>query len=307
MMSSLLLPRSALVGLTSALAVAAATTAMGESGPSLNFYGASGLIDMPSGEAQPDGWLTVSSAHFGPVSRTTLSFQITPRLSGSFRYLGVRGWNDVVGSKFDTYYDRSFDLRYQVLTEGQYVPAVTVGLQDFIGTGIMSGEYVAATKTLIPGLKVTAGLGWGRLGSYGDIGSPFGARPDIDVEEGGKVNTGQWFRGPAAPFAGVEWQIDGKTVTILNDGIIHVEIDARSHAGTAMLRIRDHGPGVPEEQLAHLTQPFYRGNAARTSAMGSGLGLAIVERAIERMGGKFVVFNHANGGLMAVIELREGL
>lgn len=210
MMSSLLLPRSALVGLTSALAVAAATTAMGESGPSLNFYGASGLIDMPSGEAQPDGWLTVSSAHFGPVSRTTLSFQITPRLSGSFRYLGVRGWNDVVGSKFDTYYDRSFDLRYQVLTEGQYVPAVTVGLQDFIGTGIMSGEYVAATKTLIPGLKVTAGLGWGRLGSYGDIGSPFGTRPDIDVEEGGKVNTGQWFRGPAAPFAGVEWQIDDR-------------------------------------------------------------------------------------------------
>lgn len=91
-----------------------------------------------------------------------------------------------------------------------------------------------------------------------------------------------------------------------HDGIIHVEIDARTHAGAAMLRIRDHGPGVPEEQLAHLTQPFYRGNAARTSAIGSGLGLAIVERAIERMGGKFVVFNHASGGLMAVIELREG-
>ena len=90
------------------------------------------------------------------------------------------------------------------------------------------------------------------------------------------------------------------------DGISHVEIEAQASHGQAMLRIRDQGPGVPAEQLAHLTQPFYRGNVARTSAMGSGLGLAIVERAIERMGGKFRVFNHAQGGLMALIELREG-
>ncbi|MFM7025347.1 MAG: ATP-binding protein [Limnohabitans sp.] len=90
------------------------------------------------------------------------------------------------------------------------------------------------------------------------------------------------------------------------DGVSHVQIEAQTHEGKALLRIRDQGGGVPQEQLAHLTQPFYRGNAARTSATGSGLGLAIVERAIERMGGKFSVFNHAGGGLMAVIELRQG-
>ena len=90
------------------------------------------------------------------------------------------------------------------------------------------------------------------------------------------------------------------------DGISHVEIDARAHDQRVLLRIRDQGPGVPEEQLAHLTQPFYRGDAARTSAVGSGLGLAIVERAIKRMGGQFRIFNHGQGGLMAVIELKEG-
>lgn len=90
------------------------------------------------------------------------------------------------------------------------------------------------------------------------------------------------------------------------DGVSHVTLQAEVHNGRALLRIRDQGPGVPDEQIAHLTQPFYRGNTARTSAVGSGLGLAIVERAIERMGGKFSVFNHAQGGLMAVIELRQG-
>ena len=184
---------------------------------SLNLYGATGLIDMPSGEAQPDGQLSLSTSTFGAISRTTLSFQITPRLSASFRFLGVRNWNDRFcppdcngANAFATYYDRSFDLRYQVLKEGRYVPAVTVGLQDFAGTGVLSGEYVAATKNVLPGVKVTAGLGWGRLGSFGSIGSPFGDRPPIVIGFGGDFNTDQWFRGPAAPFAGVEWQVNDK-------------------------------------------------------------------------------------------------
>ena len=90
------------------------------------------------------------------------------------------------------------------------------------------------------------------------------------------------------------------------DGISRVEMEAHAHDGQVLLRVRDQGPGVPEEQLAHLTQPFYRGDTARTSAVGSGLGLAIVERAIQRMGGTLSVFNHSAGGLMAVIQLKEG-
>jgi hypothetical protein len=204
------LPRRAIFALTTAIVGLSASVAPAENRPSLNFYGVTGLIDMPSGESQPDAALTGSSAHFGPISRTTLSFQITPRLSGSFRYQAVRDFNAVVPSNFDTYYDRNFDLRYQVTREGQYMPAITVGLQDFVGTGLFAGEYVAATKNLTPQLKVTAGLGWGRLGSYGAIGSLFGDRPKIDIDEGGKVNFGQWFRGPAAPFGGIEYKFNDK-------------------------------------------------------------------------------------------------
>jgi hypothetical protein len=197
-----------------------ATPVVGQEVPSratLNMAGATGLIDMPSGEVQPDGELSVTSSHFGPISRTTLSFQITPRLSGSFRFLGIRDWNrnfcpPACGgeNQFETYYDRSFDLRYQVLKEGRFLPAVTIGLQDFAGTGILAGEYIVATKNLTPQIKATVGLGWGRLGSYGGIGSPFGERPPIDIGFGGNFNTSQWFRGPAAPFAGIEWQVNDR-------------------------------------------------------------------------------------------------
>lgn len=205
------LPRRVVLGLTTVLAALTASVAPAEDiQPTLNLYGSTGTIDLPSGESQPDGMLTASSARFGPVSRNTLTFQLTPRLSASFRYQGVRDWNAVVGSAFDTYFDRNFDLRYQVTREGRVMPAVSVGLQDFIGTGLFSAEYVAATKTLGPHLKVTAGLGWGRLGTYGGIGSPFGDRPPVDVGEGGQVNTNQFFRGPAAPFASLEYRIDDR-------------------------------------------------------------------------------------------------
>lgn len=206
--------RAALIGWFAL--IVSITPALAEMRPTLTFYGATGLIDMPSGEAQPDGQLSVSTAHFGHNSRTTLSFQATPRISASFRFASIRNWNrqsacfatnTCIGQdRFDTYYDRSFDLRFMAIEESRYLPSVTIGLQDFAGTGLLSAEYVAATRAVRPGLKVTAGLGWGRLGSYGSIGAPFGTRPATVIGFGGNFNTGQWFRGRAAPFAGVEWK-----------------------------------------------------------------------------------------------------
>jgi two-component system osmolarity sensor histidine kinase EnvZ len=89
------------------------------------------------------------------------------------------------------------------------------------------------------------------------------------------------------------------------DGITRVEIVARVHEGWVLLRVRDQGPGVSEETLKNLTQPFFRGDAARTAATGSGLGLAIVERAVQRMGGTFSVFNNSAGGLMALMKFKQ--
>lgn len=92
-----------------------------------------------------------------------------------------------------------------------------------------------------------------------------------------------------------------------SDGITRVELVARVHEGWVLLRVRDQGPGVTEEALKNLTQPFFRGDAARTSATGSGLGLAIVERSVQRMGGTFSVFNNSAGGLMALMKFRQAL
>ncbi|WP_415922314.1 YjbH domain-containing protein [Tateyamaria sp. SN6-1] len=181
----------------------------------MNFYGVPGLVDLPSGEALPDGTLALSVSNFAGQTRTNVTFQFSPRLSGTFRYISIQDWNS---DGFETYRDRSFDARFLLTHEGRFVPAITVGLQDLAGTGIYAAEYVVATKNFdrpfnLPGrVKVTAGLGWGRLGQLGDIGNPFsGTRPVFNPgDTGGSPSADQWFRGPAAPFGGVEWQVNDK-------------------------------------------------------------------------------------------------
>jgi two-component system osmolarity sensor histidine kinase EnvZ len=94
----------------------------------------------------------------------------------------------------------------------------------------------------------------------------------------------------------------GKSV---DTGIALVEVSARRLDGTVLLRLRDHGLGVPDSQLKQLTTPFYRGEAARTAANGTGLGLAIVQKIVSRMGGALELSNASDGGLCASIRLQQ--
>ena len=88
-------------------------------------------------------------------------------------------------------------------------------------------------------------------------------------------------------------------------GVAVVDIAAKARDNWVLLRVRDHGPGVPDTQLAKLTKPFYRGEEARTEANGAGLGLSIVEKTIDRMGGTFNLSNTSSGGLAANIKLQR--
>jgi two-component system osmolarity sensor histidine kinase EnvZ len=84
-----------------------------------------------------------------------------------------------------------------------------------------------------------------------------------------------------------------------------IDISARLRDDKVLLRLRDHGAGVPPDQLKQLTTPFFRGETARTSANSTGLGLAIVEQIIARMGGLFELSIASGGGLCATIELQR--
>lgn len=88
-------------------------------------------------------------------------------------------------------------------------------------------------------------------------------------------------------------------------GTARIDIAAKEKDDSVLIKLRDHGPGVSPEILGQLTQPFFRGDASRSAATGTGLGLSIVERALIRMGGRFVLANSSTGGLSAHIKMRR--
>jgi len=86
-----------------------------------------------------------------------------------------------------------------------------------------------------------------------------------------------------------------------------VEVSLRVRNGSAnraVISVRDHGQGVPEEAMDKIFHPFYRTEDARDrESGGSGLGLAITSRAVRLHGGSVQAANASDGGLEITINL----
>jgi len=83
-----------------------------------------------------------------------------------------------------------------------------------------------------------------------------------------------------------------------------VEISLRRELTRAVIRVRDHGPGVPDSMLRNIFVPFRR---VENSADGCGLGLAIAERAVASHAGSVHASNAEDGGLVVEMELPVGI
>ncbi|VVE61199.1 two-component sensor histidine kinase [Pandoraea captiosa] len=83
--------------------------------------------------------------------------------------------------------------------------------------------------------------------------------------------------------------------------IANVHISTRVLGERVEMRVRDTGPGIPEEQLHLVFRPFYRVDTARTKADGTGLGMAIVQRIASRYKGHASLRNVRPGSGLEII------
>jgi two-component system sensor histidine kinase CpxA len=89
-------------------------------------------------------------------------------------------------------------------------------------------------------------------------------------------------------------------------GRVAIELAAQRAGDDVAIHVRDRGPGVPEDALRRLGEPFFRVEASRSRERGGfGLGLAIVRRCVEACEGEVAFRNRAGGGFEAEIRLRS--
>lgn len=126
----------------------------------------------------------------------------------------------------------------------------------------------------------------------------------VDAQETGAEVS---LSGEAAPIDGYAVSLKRCLQNVLENAIrygksAHIEVmDAPTHLRIA---IRDRGPGIPEDLLGQVFEPFYRVETSRNAATGgSGLGLSIAKTIVEAHDGQIHLRNMASGGLEVLIDL----
>ena len=176
-------------------------------------YGTKGLIDTPTARMRADGIFTTTVANDERHRSVAISYQAFPWLESTFRYTGVYSNNGP--SRFDDFYtwDRNYEVKARVLEESLWLPELSVGIRDAVGTGVFGSEYVVGSKKW-GDFDLSLGLGWGRLAGKGDFSNPLGwlsdsfKTRDQNTGEGGKLSSSTFFRGEEVGlFGGVEYQM----------------------------------------------------------------------------------------------------
>ncbi|MES1927767.1 hypothetical protein SADO_00885 [Salinisphaera dokdonensis CL-ES53] len=184
-------------------------------------FGGVGLLQTPTARMAPVGEMSFTYDQVDPYTHYGFSFQPFEWFEAGFRYTQIENrlfGRSIAGDR--DYLDKGVDLKLSLLNEGRYLPEFAVGFRDFGGTGLFGSEYVVANKRWYD-FDFSLGLGWGYLGSRGDIENPLrfaGDRFEQRINErsagGGDFNIKQLFSGKASLFGGIQYRTPYEPLTL---------------------------------------------------------------------------------------------
>jgi hypothetical protein len=182
--------------------------------PSASNYGNTGILEIPNARFMDPASMRLSFSGSYPNEYTALTATPFSWFEATYRYTEIK--NQKYGPFFysgnQTLKDKGFDIKLGLLNETYLYPAVAVGIRDLAGTGLLSSEYIVASKQL-GDFDITTGIGWGLLGLEGGMSNPFLSLHDSFKErsstqgEGGVFTYKDWFSGDAAIFGGIEYDL----------------------------------------------------------------------------------------------------
>ncbi len=208
-------PRVSLIALLVCHAANANADIFEPLGPSQSDFGGVGLLQMPTARMAKEGEFSANYFDNEQYRRWSVSVQPFEWFEATLRYTDVRTqlYSSSPGFSGDqTYKDKGIDFKFRLMQESTWLPTVSLGFRDLMGTGLFDSEYVVTSKRYGP-FDFTLGMGWGNMGESGNITNPFCrwkddwcGRDGSYSSGGGKFETGNMFHGNSALFGGVEYQ-----------------------------------------------------------------------------------------------------
>jgi len=129
---------------------------------------------------------------------------------------------------------------------------------------------------------------------------------DGDFEARAQNRAVRFLAAENCTMTGVAELIRSAVENVIRNAVRHtapgttVEVTIERQSRSILLRVRDHGPGVPDAMLQDIFLPFQR---VEVGVNGSGLGLAIADRVVRMHEGTIQAYNAREGGLVIDIQL----
>ncbi len=210
-----MLPKLKYIAIFVSGAVCAAESVIDPYGPSQGDFGGVGLLQMPTARMAKTGEFSANYVDNDQYRRWSISAQPFDWFEATLRYTDVRTRKYSPNEDFSgdqTYKDKAMDFKFRLWKESNYLPQVSVGFRDLMGTGLFDSEFMTASKRYGP-FDFTIGIGWGNMAESGNINNPFCEYKDSWCQRnsgysgsGGKFEVDSLFHGSAALFGGIEYQ-----------------------------------------------------------------------------------------------------
>ena len=136
-----------------------------------NIFGSVGAVYTPSARFHEEGTLSIGLARDNLFSRGNLLAQPYEWLEVSIFYADIPN-KPYKASLGQSYKDKGFNTKVLLFKENEKTPQIAIGLSDFAGTGLFSGEYLVASKNF-NNFDFSIGIGWGVYGGFSKFKNPF--------------------------------------------------------------------------------------------------------------------------------------
>lgn len=136
-------------------------------------------MEIPTARILEDGEMRIGVAQADPYRWYGVGMGLLPGLECDFRLTQLMGVESGMPGYGDCK-DKAFDIKYQILPESKFVPAIAIGLQDFHGTRLFSAKYLTLSRQIFP-FDFTLGIGEDRLKGSTTLFKDYGLFGGIEV------------------------------------------------------------------------------------------------------------------------------